>query len=140
VPIAPGRRGRVRTPPFHPLDPNHKTIRCAKLGALVEQLGDVIGSGHRALVFSQFTSFPRERPRKPRARGIRYCYLDRRTRKREHVLDAFKSGADPVFLIGLKAGGFGLNPTEAEYCRARPLVEPATEKQAIDRIHRIGPT
>ena len=122
-------------------DPDHEAIPCAKLGALVEQLGDVIGSGHRALVFSQFTGFLAKARASLEHEGIGYCYLDGRTRKRERVLEAFKSGTDPVFLISLKAGGFGLNLTEADYCfLLDPWWNPATEHQAIDRIHRIGQT
>ncbi len=122
-------------------DPDHEAIPCAKLDALVEQLGDVIGSGHRALVFSQFTGFLAKARARLEHEGIGYCYLDGRTRKREQVLEAFKSGIDPVFLISLKAGGFGLNLTEADYCfLLDPWWNPATENQAIDRIHRIGQT
>ena len=122
-------------------DPEHEAIPCAKLDALVEQLGDVIGSGHRALVFSQFTGFLAKARASLEHAGIGYCYLDGRTRKRGLVLDAFKNGTDPVFLISLKAGGFGLNLTEADYCfLLDPWWNPATENQAIDRIHRIGQT
>jgi SNF2 family DNA or RNA helicase len=72
-------------------------------------------------------------------RGIPYCYLDGKTRDRAAVLDRFAAGADPVFLISLKAGGFGLNLTEADYCfLLDPWWNPATEAQAVDRTHRIG--
>ena len=55
------------------------------------------------------------------------------------VVDSFRSGSDPVFVISLKAGGFGLNLTEADYCfLLDPWWNPATENQAIDRTHRIG--
>jgi len=57
------------------------------------------------------------------------------------VLQRFKDGAAPVFLISLKAGGFGLNLTEADYCfLLDPWWNPATEMQAVDRTHRIGQT
>jgi SNF2 family DNA or RNA helicase len=57
------------------------------------------------------------------------------------VLDRFRSGDDPLFLISLKAGGFGLNLTEADYCfLLDPWWNPAAENQAIDRTHRIGQT
>ena len=128
---------------LHPglLDGRHDAVPCAKLGALVEQLGEVTGGGHRALVFSQFTGFlgrVRERLDKE---GIDHCYLDGSTRRRDRVLERFKSGGDPVFLISLKAGGSGLNLTEADYCfLLDPWWNPATEAQAIDRTHRIGQT
>jgi SNF2 family DNA or RNA helicase len=57
------------------------------------------------------------------------------------VLERFRSGREPVFLISLKAGGVGLNLTEADYCfLLDPWWNPATEAQAIDRTHRIGQT
>ncbi len=116
-------------------------VPCAKLDALVEQLGDVLGGGHRALVFSQFTRFLAEARDRLERERIGYCYLDGRTRRRDRVLERFRSGDDPVFLISLKAGGFGLNLTEADYCfLLDPWWNPATENQAIDRTHRIGQT
>jgi len=128
---------------LHPglVDDDHDAMPCAKLDALVEQLGDIIGGGHRALVFSQFTGFLAKARKRLDAEGIGYCYLDGRTRRRDRVLDRFKDGDDPVFLISLKAGGFGLNLTEADYCfLLDPWWNPATEAQAIDRTHRIGQT
>jgi superfamily II DNA or RNA helicase len=128
---------------LHPglVDDHHDAVPCAKLGALVEQLGDVIGGGHRALVFSQFTGFLAKVRDRLDHEGIGYCYLDGSTRRRDRVLERFKNGADPVFLISLKAGGFGLNLTEADYCfLLDPWWNPATETQAIDRTHRIGQT
>ena len=128
---------------IHPalVDEAHDTVPCAKLGALVEQLEDVIGGGHRALVFSQFTGFLARVRERLDQEGIGYCYLDGSTRKRDRVIERFKQGEDPVFLISLKAGGFGLNLTEADYCfLLDPWWNPATEAQAIDRTHRIGQT
>jgi SNF2 family DNA or RNA helicase len=128
---------------LHPglVDADHEAVPCAKLGALVEHLGDVVGGGHRALVFSQFTGFLAKVRERLDEEGIGYCYLDGRTRRRERVLERFKAGGDPVFLISLKAGGVGLNLTEADYCfLLDPWWNPATEAQAIDRTHRIGQT
>jgi superfamily II DNA or RNA helicase len=123
------------------VEDEHSGLPCAKIDALLEQLEDVVDGGHRALVFSQFTSFlalVRERLDKAK---IEYCYLDGSTRDRGSVLDRFKNGAAPVFLISLKAGGFGLNLTEADYCfLLDPWWNPAAEAQAIDRVHRIGQT
>jgi superfamily II DNA or RNA helicase len=119
----------------------HNAVPCAKLDALVEQLEDVVGGGHRALVFSQFTGFLAKARERLDAEGIGYCYLDGRTRRRDRVLERFKDGGNPVFLISLKAGGFGLNLTEADYCfLLDPWWNPATEAQAVDRTHRIGQT
>jgi SNF2 family DNA or RNA helicase len=73
--------------------------------------------------------------------GIQHSYLDGETRRRDEVIDGFRSGSAPVFLISLKAGGFGLNLTEADYCIILdPWWNPATEAQAVDRVHRIGQT
>ncbi|HNI35727.1 MAG TPA: C-terminal helicase domain-containing protein, partial [Microthrixaceae bacterium] len=71
--------------------------------------------------------------------GIGYAYLDGRTRKRDEAISRFKDGAAPVFVISLKAGGFGLNLTEADYCFVLdPWWNPAVEMQAVDRAHRMG--
>jgi SNF2 family DNA or RNA helicase len=92
-------------------------------------------------VFSQFTGFLTHVRLRLAAAGISYCYLDGSTRDRTGVLKSFKEGSAPVFLISLKAGGFGLNLTEADYCfLLDPWWNPATETQAIDRTHRIGQT
>jgi SNF2 family DNA or RNA helicase len=92
-------------------------------------------------VFSQFTGFLGKVRDRLDHEGIDYCYLDGRTRHRDRVLERFKDGTEPVFLISLKAGGFGLNLTEADYCfLLDPWWNPATEAQAIDRTHRIGQT
>jgi superfamily II DNA or RNA helicase len=123
------------------VDDEQRDLPSAKVDALAEQLRDVIDGGHRALVFSQFTGFLALVRERLEAEGIEYCYLDGRTRDRPAVLDRFKNGAVPVFLISLKAGGFGLNLTEADYCfLLDPWWNPATEAQAVDRTHRIGQT
>jgi SNF2 family DNA or RNA helicase len=107
----------------------------------VEHMEEVVEGGHRALVFSQFTGFLALVRERLDREGIDYCYLDGRTRDRAEVLRRFKDGTAPVFLISLKAGGFGLNLTEADYCfLLDPWWNPATEAQAIDRTHRIGQT
>ena len=128
---------------LHPglVDGGYDAVPCAKLAAFTEQLGDVVGGGHRALVFSQFTGFLAKVRERLDHEAIEYCYLDGRTRRRDRVIESFKQGTAPVFLISLKAGGFGLNLTEADYCfLLDPWWNPATEVQAIDRTHRIGQT
>jgi superfamily II DNA or RNA helicase len=123
------------------IDDAHRGVPSAKIDALLEQLQDVTGGGHRALVFSQFTGFLDTVRASLDAAGVDYCYLDGSTRDRAGVLRQFKEGAAPVFLISLKAGGFGLNLTEADYCfLLDPWWNPATEAQAVDRTHRIGQT
>ncbi|MEN2745035.1 DEAD/DEAH box helicase [Sinomonas halotolerans] len=123
------------------VDEAHDGVSPAKLDALLEQLGDVVAEGHRALVFSQFTSFLKKAAERLDAEGIAYEYLDGSTRRRGEVVSRFKEGHAPVFLISLKAGGFGLNLTEADYCfLLDPWWNPAAEAQAVDRAHRIGQT
>jgi SNF2 family DNA or RNA helicase len=121
------------------IDEGHDAVGSAKLDRLVEDLTQVVAEGHRALVFSTFTRFlARAKVRLDEA-DIAYAYLDGRTRKRDRAISAFKDGDVPVFLISLKAGGFGLNLTEADYCFVLdPWWNPAAETQAVDRAHRIG--
>jgi superfamily II DNA or RNA helicase len=123
------------------IDEKYAGIPSTKLDALMEQLEDVVAEGHRVLVFSQFTSFLRKVRDRLDTATVDYCYLDGTTKNRPEVLQRFSSGSAPVFLISLKAGGFGLNLTEADYCiLLDPWWNPATEAQAIDRAHRIGQT
>jgi superfamily II DNA or RNA helicase len=121
------------------VDDEHEGIGSAKLDRLLDDLTQVVAEGHRALVFSQFTRYmARLRPRLDAA-GIAHSYLDGRTRDRSEAIARFKDGDAPVFVISLKAGGFGLNLTEADYVFVLdPWWNPATENQAVDRTHRIG--
>ena len=113
----------------------------AKVEVLVEQLGELAEEGHRALVFSQFTGFLGIVRRRLEEERIDYQYLDGSTRNRPERIAAFREGEAPVFLISLKAGGFGLTLTEADYVFVLdPWWNPAAEAQAIDRTHRIGQT
>jgi superfamily II DNA or RNA helicase len=123
------------------VDPEYADVPSAKIDALLEQIEDVAGSGHRALVFSQFTRFLKIARTRLETAGVECCYLDGSTANRPAVISSFKDGTAPVFLISLKAGGFGLNLTEADYCfLLDPWWNPATEAQAVDRTHRIGQT
>lgn len=123
------------------IDERHAGIPSAKLDALFEQLDDVLAEGHRALVFSQFTSFLGRVAGRLDAAGVPYAYLDGSTpaRARDEQIARFRSGEASVFCISLKAGGFGLNLTEADYVfLLDPWWNPASEQQAVDRAHRIG--
>ncbi|CAN5592661.1 hypothetical protein BH09VER1_BH09VER1_41200 [soil metagenome] len=112
----------------------------AKLGALMEVLGETIDGGHRALVFSQFTSMLDLIGEALEAQNITYCRLDGSTRNRQEVVERFQNDESvPVFLISLKAGGVGLNLTGADtVIHYDPWWNPAVEAQATDRAHRIG--
>ncbi|WP_326551622.1 DEAD/DEAH box helicase [Micromonospora sp. NBC_01813] len=123
------------------VDPRHEDIPSAKLDMLVDQVTNLAAEGHRTLVFSQFTRFLGAARDRLEQAGIRCSYLDGATRSRAAVIADFKRGTSDVFLISLKAGGFGLNLTEADYCiLLDPWWNPATEAQAVDRVHRIGQT
>lgn len=123
------------------VDEGHAAVPSAKIDALVEQLSELASEGHRALVFSQFTRFLGQVSERLRAEGLEHVYLDGRTKDRQARVREFTEGTAPAFLISLKAGGFGLNLTQADYCFVLdPWWNPAAEAQAIDRTHRIGQT
>ena len=122
------------------LEPAHHGRPSAKLDALLPMLQEIAESGHKALVFSQFTAFLAIVRRRLVALGLTHEYLDGQSRKRQDAVDRFQLDAGcPLFLISLKAGGFGLNLTAADYVfLLDPWWNPAAEAQAIDRTHRIG--
>jgi superfamily II DNA or RNA helicase len=121
------------------VDPSLSGVRSSKLDVVFEQLEDLVAEGHRALIFSQFTGFLGKVRERLVEEKIEFCYLDGGTRNRSDVVNEFKNGSAPVFLISLKAGGFGLNLTEADYVfLLDPWWNPASEAQAVDRTHRIG--
>lgn len=118
-----------------------REVPSTKLDHLEQFLAEAVADGHRVLVFSQFTRFLSQARQRAEAAGLATCYLDGRTRDRAAVIERFRSGEVPVFFISLKAGGFGLNLTEADHAvLLDPWWNPATETQAIDRLHRIGQT
>jgi len=122
-------------------DQKYDNIPSTKLDALLELLEDTVAEGHRTLIFSQFTQYLGKARDRLDAAGISYSYLDGKTRNRAKAISDFKDGDTSVFLISLKAGGFGLNLTEADYViLLDPWWNPATEAQAVDRVHRIGQT
>ncbi len=135
---------RLRQAACHPglIDPSAADQPSAKLDAIVPQLASVIAEGHKALVFSQFTSMLAILRQRLEAEGIEYEYLDGGTRNRKGRVERFQNEpACRVFLISLRAGGLGLNLTAAEYVfLLDPWWNPAVEAQAIDRTHRIGQT
>ncbi|MCF6239257.1 MAG: DEAD/DEAH box helicase, partial [Candidatus Marinimicrobia bacterium] len=116
-----------------------KVKHSAKLELLMDMLPEMLEEGRRVLLFSQFTSMLALIEPELEKQGITYSKLTGQTRKREQVIDEFKSGKTDVFLISLKAGGLGLNLTEADTVIIYdPWWNPAVEAQAADRTHRIG--
>ena len=111
----------------------------SKIEVLMGQIGSKAGK-HKILVFSQFVTMLDLIKKQLESKGIRYEYLTGQTRKRAEAVASFQENADiPVFLISLKAGGTGLNLTEADYIYlVDPWWNPAVENQAIDRAYRIG--
>jgi superfamily II DNA or RNA helicase len=121
------------------VDPAHAPLGSSKIDALIDQLVEIVAEGHRVLVFSQFTSFLALVARRLHREQIGHTQLDGSTRHRDEVIARFRAGESPVFLISLKAGGFGLTLTEADYVfLLDPWWNPAAEAQAVDRTHRIG--
>ena len=119
--------------------PGRRPSPSAKVEVLVEYLGPILSEGHRALVFSQFTRYLSGVREHLEATGVRTAYMDGSTPDRQKVIDAFRAGEADVFLISLKAGGFGLTLTEADYVfLLDPWWNPQAEEQAVDRTHRIG--
>jgi len=121
------------------VNPAHASGKLDLFGELLEE---VIDGGHRMLVFSQFVSMLNLLKEKLAAEGVEYCYLDGSTSDRQAVVERFQTNsAIPVFLISLKAGGFGLNLTgPATVIHFDPWWNPAVEDQASARAHRIGQT
>jgi SNF2 family DNA or RNA helicase len=111
----------------------------AKISVLMEQI-EAKSPQHKILVFSQFVSMLHLVEKELTARGIGHIMLTGSTRNRGEVVNAFQENKDiKVFLISLKAGGTGLNLTQADYVYlVDPWWNPAVENQAIDRVHRIG--
>ena len=113
----------------------------SKLSSFLELVEELRANGHRALVFSQFVDYLQIVREALDERGLRYLYLDGSTPKeaRHARVTAFQNGEAELFLISLKAGGFGLNLTAADYViHLDPWWNPAVEAQATDRAHRIG--
>ena len=116
-------------------------IPSTKLQVFADVVEELLGGGHKALVFSQFTghlALIREYLDK---QGIYYKYLDGTTpaKERQNQVESFQAGEGELFLISLKAGGLGLNLTAADYViHMDPWWNPAVEDQAADRAHRIG--
>jgi len=116
-------------------------VESSKLEALLQLMQELTASGHRALIFSQFVDVLKLAGKALEAGGLSYQYLDGSctTKQRAAAVDAFQAGSGDAFLISLKAGGFGLNLTAADYViHVDPWWNPAAEAQATDRAHRIG--
>ena len=116
--------------------------RSAKLQRLLELVEEAVSGNHRMLIFSQFQKQLLEIEKSIRERGWDSLRLDGQSRNRQQLVDKFQQAdGPPVFLISLKAGGYGLNLTAADMVvHFDPWWNPAAEAQATDRAHRIGQT
>ena len=133
---------RLRQAACHPglLDAARNAEASAKFDVLLPKLEELRAEGHKALVFSQFTSLLAILRAQLDQRQFAYEYLDGQTTNRQAHVDHFQRDPEcAFFLISLKAGGVGLNLTAADYVfLLDPWWNPAVEAQAIDRTHRIG--
>lgn len=121
------------------LDEAKKVNESAKLSFLLEVLPEMLEEGRKVLIFSQFTSMLTIIEAALNKAKIETTKLTGQTRKREEAISEFTSGNVNVFLISLKAGGVGLNLTEADtVIHFDPWWNPAAENQATDRAYRIG--
>ncbi|MBK9733603.1 MAG: DEAD/DEAH box helicase [Saprospiraceae bacterium] len=122
-------------------DKDRFPIKGVKIQELIREIIENTGD-HKMLIFSQFTEMLSLIRTELDENNIKYCYLDGSTPaiSRKNEVDSFQNNPDiKVFLISLKAGGVGLNLTEADYVYiVDPWWNPAVEQQAIDRTHRIG--
>lgn len=116
-------------------------LHSTKIDFLMETLEQLVGEGHKTLIFSQFTTYLDMIENKIRVAGYKFARIDgsQTIKKRGEQVEHFQNGDAQIFLISLKAGGFGLNLTAASYIFLMdPWWNPAVERQAIDRAHRIG--
>jgi len=133
---------RLRQICCHPalVDSTYGEAGSAKLDALMERVEELREEGHQVLVFSQFVEMLKLIQRQLVVTKIPHLLLTGQTEDRDELVKTFQS--DPnctVFLLSLKAAGFGLNLTAASYVIIYdPWWNPAVEAQAIDRTHRIG--
>ena len=126
-------------PQLLPFESAKLITESAKLEYLMDTLPEQISEGRRILIFSQFTSMLSLISDALEQENIDYLKLTGSTRDRQPLIDKFQSGAVPVFLISLRAGGVGLNLTAADtVIHFDPWWNPAVENQATDRAHRIG--
>lgn len=117
------------------------SLYSTKVDFLMDNLSQLMEEGHKVLVFSQFTTYLDIIQDKIRTHSWKYARIDgsQTIKKRTEQVELFQNGDAQVFLISLKAGGFGLNLTAASYIFLMdPWWNPAVERQAVDRAHRIG--
>lgn len=121
----------------------HLSETSSKQKEALQLIADALDGGHKILVFSQFVQLLKRFGQQLTMQGIDFCYLDGQStsKQRQSAINTFKSGKHSLFLISLKAGGSGLNLTEADtVIHLDPWWNPAVEDQASDRAYRMGQT
>lgn len=118
----------------------HYTSDSGKFENVIHTLDNVLKGGHKVLIFSQFVKHLNIFKQYFDQEAIPFSYLDGATKNRGEIVAEFQENTElKVFLISIKAGGVGLNLTQADYVFILdPWWNPAVEQQAIDRTHRIG--
>jgi superfamily II DNA or RNA helicase len=132
---------RLRQAAIHPklVNPSY-TGRSGKFLSLLDRLDEIIQTKSKALVFSQFTQALHLLEQELNKKEIKSLLLTGKTHNRQKIIDRFTQDDEyPIFLLSLKAGGVGLNLTQANYIFILdPWWNPSQEEQAIDRSHRMG--
>ncbi len=131
---------RLRQAAISPALLGEKPESSSKIDEVLYLLETLLAEDHKVLIFSQFVKVLDILRGRLEGSSIEYAYLDGSLslKARESAIRTFKNEKS-VFLISLKAGGTGLNLTEADYVFILdPWWNPAVESQAIDRTHRIG--
>lgn len=125
----------------HPamLDPETE-IKSGKFDEVFSRLETLLNSNHKVLIFSSFVKYLKLFEKEFKKKKLKYCLLTGETKKRAEIIDEFQNNEDiRLFLISIKAGGVGINLTAADYVFILdPWWNPAVERQAIARAHRIG--
>ena len=133
---------RLRQMACHPalIDPDQTTASSVKMEVLMSQVDELVAEGHKVLIFSQFRSFLQLIRQQLEYKRLKYAYIDGTVKDRAAQVDYFQNNSEvSTFLISLKAGGVGLNLTEADYVFIMdPWWNPSAEAQAVDRAYRIG--
>lgn len=126
---------RLRQMACHPALMGHAIKDSGKTDQIISDIQTLIAEGQRVLVFSQFTSFLKI----IKSQFSSCLYLDGETRNRSEIIDAFQNKENPLLFMSLKAGGVGLNLTQADtVLLLDPWWNEAAEMQAISRAHRMG--
>jgi SNF2 family DNA or RNA helicase len=132
---------RLRQIASHPLlvDEGYESDS-GKFEIIIDNIENLLAEGHKALIFSSFVKHLNLFTSYCDSHDIPYTLLTGETKNRQAIVDSFQKDENTrLFFISIKAGGFGLNLTAADYVfLLDPWWNPAVEEQAVSRAHRIG--